>query len=81
MGLAYERKTAEIFGQLGFGAYQVPFVAEVGEWIAAARHFVTHHHEITAALPAALDDAARRASLALDAFAACTGLNPKQGAA
>jgi colanic acid/amylovoran biosynthesis protein len=55
MGLAYEEKTPEIFGQMGLGAFQLDHRAPADEWIAAARHFLDHAGEVQQSLAGRLD--------------------------
>jgi polysaccharide pyruvyl transferase WcaK-like protein len=63
MGLGYETKTREIFGQLGLDAFQIPFESEVNTWLSCARRFLDSAGEIREKLSGILDQACRRAEL------------------
>jgi colanic acid/amylovoran biosynthesis protein len=67
MGLGYETKTEEIFGQLGFSEYQVPFRADGAEWLAGAARFLAGWDGIRLALGPALDRLCLKARGSLDA--------------
>src|SRR5438552_1628267 len=66
MGLGYEQKTPEIFGQLGLESYQVGFEQNAAAWLRCAEKFLSDAAAIRVALPEALNDACRRAQLNLE---------------
>jgi polysaccharide pyruvyl transferase WcaK-like protein len=71
LGLAYEPKTPEIFGQLGLGRHQIPFEAEAGAWISATDAFLADLPAVRAALPGALDRLGARAGWTLNEVERC----------
>jgi colanic acid/amylovoran biosynthesis protein len=66
MGLAYESKTPEIFGQLELRQYQVPFTSYATRWTQCASALLDDLDDVRAALPAALDRMSSGAYRALD---------------
>jgi polysaccharide pyruvyl transferase WcaK-like protein/2-polyprenyl-3-methyl-5-hydroxy-6-metoxy-1,4-benzoquinol methylase len=56
MGLGYEDKTQEIFGQMGLESYQIPFTSEVESWIEKAEYFFANVSGIRERLAKALDE-------------------------
>lgn len=66
MGLGYESKTAEIFGQMGYAAYQTGFEMDLDAWLACANHFLADIAAVRAQLPAALDSLCERAQLNIE---------------
>lgn len=66
LGLAYEPKTPEIFGQLGLEEWQLPFTDPGSDWIGAADRFLPNLASLHAALPARLDERLARSNLAVD---------------
>jgi polysaccharide pyruvyl transferase WcaK-like protein len=71
MGLAYEPKTPEIFGQMEFTGYQLPFTTAASDWIATADKFLASADSIRAALPAKLDERSRQANINIEEVARC----------
>ncbi len=71
MGLAYEPKTPEIFGQMGLADYQLPFTTATSDWIAAADKFLASAKSIRDALPAKLDDRSSQANINIEEVARC----------
>src|SRR5262249_20115051 len=71
MGLSYEEKTREIFGQLGLDDFQISFQREASEWIGCANQFLLAVPSLHARLPGILDAACRRAELNLAAVQEC----------
>ena len=55
MGIAYEPKTPEIFGQLGWKPYQVSFTAYQTRWCACAARLLDDLDAVRHALPGTLD--------------------------
>jgi colanic acid/amylovoran biosynthesis protein len=55
MGLAYESKTPEIFGQLGLKKYQVPFTSYQTRWCQCASGLLDDLDAVREGLPATLD--------------------------
>ncbi len=55
MGIAYEPKTPEIFGQLGLKSYQVSFTAYQTRWCACAARLLDDLDDVRRALPERLD--------------------------
>ena len=79
-GLGYEDKTEEIFGQLGFGEFQVHSREQAAAWIAGFDRFVAGIPDIRGQLPERLDAMQARAESTfvivapvIDALGAATG--------
>jgi colanic acid/amylovoran biosynthesis protein len=51
LGLAYESKTPEIFGQLGLQSCQMPFTARSAEWCGAAERMLEELDDLRRAVP------------------------------
>src|SRR5205807_1734099 len=68
MGLGYESKTQEIFGQLGLSSYQVDFESEKSSWVHCADRFLADIPSIRTELPLALDRLCERARANLSAI-------------
>jgi polysaccharide pyruvyl transferase WcaK-like protein len=68
VGLAYEAKTPEIFGQMGLRAWQLPFEAEEELWIERADALLEQAPEIHAQLQPTLDHMRTRAQANLAAL-------------
>lgn len=68
MGLGYETKTAEIFGQLNLESYQLSFRAPEPQWLRCAEHFLADAECISHRLPPALGALAQKAATSLDAI-------------
>jgi colanic acid/amylovoran biosynthesis protein len=66
VGLAYERKTPEIFRQLGLEQYQVPFGRPFGAWWHCIERFLERVDEIREVLPGRLDSMCQEAERGLD---------------
>jgi colanic acid/amylovoran biosynthesis protein len=76
LGLAYESKTPEIFGQLGLLACQVPFTALSSRWCYVAGRMIDDLEEWRQAVPSrmrALGQRARESLTHLDALVARAG--------
>lgn len=71
VGLEYETKTSEIFGQMGLSAYQLPHTAPTDAWISVIGRALTDRASLHHALPATLDRLADRAWALLDEVASC----------
>jgi len=63
-GVAYEQKTAEIMGQMGFSKCHVDWKHPTDEWISRIGSFLENCEAIAARLPEALDKQRQRASRA-----------------
>jgi polysaccharide pyruvyl transferase WcaK-like protein/SAM-dependent methyltransferase len=66
LGLGYEEKTQEVFHQLGLDAYQVPFTADIEEWVSGADRLLADIDGVRASLGQSLDRLASRAARSLD---------------
>jgi colanic acid/amylovoran biosynthesis protein len=69
LGLGYETKTEEIFGQLGLADYQTGFDRDADEWIRLADRFLDDAASIHRRLPRALDRACDEAQENLEEVA------------
>ena len=65
MGIGYEARTREIFGQLGLGPFQIPFESSAPTWLACAREFLDAVENLRGELPSILAKACGRAELNL----------------
>jgi colanic acid/amylovoran biosynthesis protein len=66
LGLGYEEKTQQVFHQLGLDPYQVPFTADLDDWLSAADRLLADVDKIRNSLGASLDRLASRAALSVD---------------
>ena len=66
MGIGYESKTEQMYGQLGLSDHQVAFDSDYAEWEAAASGFLARQTSLRAGLAGALDAAAALAGDAID---------------
>jgi polysaccharide pyruvyl transferase WcaK-like protein/SAM-dependent methyltransferase len=66
MGLGYEEKTQEVYHQLGLDPYQIPFTADLDDWLSGADRLLADIDTIRASLGASLDRLATRAARSLD---------------
>ncbi len=71
MGLGYEKKTSEIFQQLGLEPFQASFDSDLENWLRCARQFLAETTRLRARLPQILDQACDRAELNLDPVREC----------
>lgn len=71
LGLGYESKTEQIFGQLGFSDYQVDFRAPLEAWLAATDRLLRDHATIHSKLAPELDRQCTRAERMLDVVGDC----------
>ena len=71
MGLGYERKTEDIFEQLGLESCQVAFNLSAEAWLACAEGFLAKAAIVCARLPHLLDQACHQAELNLEAVEQC----------
>lgn len=78
LGLAYEDKTPQIFDQLGFGAWQLPFTRKVDEWCRRGRALVAAAPAVRAVLPERLAASAARATASLELLATLIDVPARQ---